>query len=417
MSKRPLKKLSSFANLFFAAFIASISQAHALDHVAKANVRDSDDDIVQANVTLVDLTANDRYEGKYFKVVKGTSNEAIRFTDSEDLNLRAATVYHHLTIARNYFAKQTDIEQPYLNSQVTVRVEQDREFSQFIHFKNADANPDFAVFNMSTTVPPSNDYTDEEVQPWGPEIWFHQAKPESQETAAEKLGKIINSRQFKNPMLLGLLAGDLMTALNYYFEDNQFDDIDLKYTAYSVGLSIALTEVIPWTFELGTKLFSGKVSLDTAMIPEVAYHEYGHIALAKTLEIFNPTSIVEGFPNYFASKIANRIRVADNAGEYNDGFEPKYGDSEEPYTFEIDHKRKFFHGSFVMSLLLELERAFGDEGHAIIKRSLLYLTPKSNVKSGLQRALIHAISDVAKTEGHRRALRASMNAVLLKRKL
>lgn len=55
-------------------------------------------------VHLEDLESAKSFDGKFFKIVKGKSNEAIHFDDSDNqLVTKAATVYHHLTLARKFW--------------------------------------------------------------------------------------------------------------------------------------------------------------------------------------------------------------------------------------------------------------------------------------------------------------------------
>ena len=63
----------------------------------RANVRDGKA-LAEAEVELKDLTSTNSFDGKYFKIVAGTSDEPISFNAEPGLVFRAATVYHHLGI-------------------------------------------------------------------------------------------------------------------------------------------------------------------------------------------------------------------------------------------------------------------------------------------------------------------------------
>lgn len=46
--------------------------------------------------------------------------------------------------------------------------------------------------------------------------------------------------------------------------------------------------------------------VDTAMVPEIIYHEYAHIAMSDTMKTVHSVPVIEGMADYFASRIADR---------------------------------------------------------------------------------------------------------------
>jgi len=50
--------------------------------------------------------------------------------------------------------------------------------------------------------------------------------------------------------------------------------------------------------------------LDTALIPEIIYHEYAHAALSDHLVLSHSTAIIEGMADFFAGQIAGSPKLA-----------------------------------------------------------------------------------------------------------
>lgn len=67
-----------------------------------------------------------------------------------------------------------------------------------------------------------------------------------------------------------------------------------------------------------TRLFTRKwYWLDTALVPEVIYHEYAHAALSDYLVLSHSTAIIEGMADFFAGQIAHSPELAKNIKKYN----------------------------------------------------------------------------------------------------
>src|SRR5690606_35171007 len=67
--------------------------------------------IYYTHVELPNLESTDSFDGKYFKIVKGKNKEAIPFDEEDhDILLRAATVYYHLNMARDFWVRHIKSE-------------------------------------------------------------------------------------------------------------------------------------------------------------------------------------------------------------------------------------------------------------------------------------------------------------------
>jgi hypothetical protein len=56
--------------------------------------------------------------------------------------------------------------------------------------------------------------------------------------------------------------------------------------------------------------------IDTAMIPEVVYHEFAHIAMSDHLKTVHSIPVIEGIADYFASIIAKRDKMYEKMNDF-----------------------------------------------------------------------------------------------------
>jgi hypothetical protein len=49
--------------------------------------------------------------------------------------------------------------------------------------------------------------------------------------------------------------------------------------------------------------------VDTAMVPDVIYHEFAHIAMSDTMKTVHSVPVIEGMADYFAARIADRRKM------------------------------------------------------------------------------------------------------------
>ena len=159
----------------FVMFISlfQFSPIYSAEISKRAVVRDENFNAIIKDVTLLDLTKDNAYEGKYFKIVKGKDSSAIRFDDNEDLQLKAATTYYHMNKARKFFSEI--VKSKYVNElpQITIRLDLINVFNEIGHFANENLDPQF---NNALTSPAGNGYEPKNIKPWGLEVWFRPSK-------------------------------------------------------------------------------------------------------------------------------------------------------------------------------------------------------------------------------------------------
>lgn len=302
------KLLFSFLLLSFS--IQVFGEDKICDIEKKVLIRHKKNKYKILNKKLEDLYCNRGFDGKYFKVVYKKSNEAITFNDDEELQLRAANVYYHLSKARNFWINE--IKSDYVKSleKIVVRIQIVNGFSRIGHF----ANDDYITnHNNAWTIPegetprwvPEHDK-------WGKEIWFSPMKKIESQVLVTSNGNNPLAQQLKylkNPVVNYVENSMIQTTLNH-----------LAYPAYQTTTllessikHLGAVAIMFGTIEIANrmdKLFMEKYHyIDTAMIPEIIYHEFSHIALSDYLSPVHSVPVLEGMADYFATRIANTEKM------------------------------------------------------------------------------------------------------------
>ncbi|MGZ3789346.1 MAG: hypothetical protein ACXVLQ_12535 [Bacteriovorax sp.] len=355
----------------------------------RAVVRDEHFHAVIQEVELPNLTSDNSYEGKFFKIVNGKSNEAIRFDDSEELQLKAATTYYHLNRARKYF---TDVvKSPYVQqmSQLTVRVELKNVFNELGHFANDNLDPQY---NNALTVPSGKGYEPKNITPWGVEIWFRPSKE-------------IDIRNFKGIVDYG---GDVKQSLEEFRNQTHMTNLEYFFTTILragiyqgsipvadvmrlVGSSVIL-EAIYQSSDLAAEFFSRKIyRLDSALVPEIIYHEFSHAALSDHLELSHSTPVNEGLADYFAGKISNSKKLATKIKDYN-LFSGKTVKKKQQYRASFE-RGEFANADFVFGLLWNVGQTVGPD---IEPRFMWEMTKGLSTNVSIRDDLINATLNTCK---------------------
>lgn len=322
-----------------------------------AVVRDEHFNAMIKDVSLVNLTSKDGYEGKYFKIVKGKSNNAIRFDDDEKLQLKAATVYYHINKARDFFANTIGSEYVQNFPVVVVRLDLKNVYNEVGHFANDNLDPQF---NNALTVPAGRGYEPKNIGPWGVEVWFRPSKD-------------INIKDLKSTMdFSGGLKGPLKEFRNQTHMMN-FDrfisnllyaqlpggHFDQSGSIRLVGSSILL-EAIYQSSDITASFFTRKIyHLDSALVPEIIYHEFSHVALSDHLELSHSTPVNEGLADYFAGKISNSKKLATKINDYN-LFSGKEVRKKQQYRREFE-QGSYANTDFVFGLLWNIGETVGKD--------------------------------------------------------
>jgi hypothetical protein len=345
---------------------------------------------------MADLESSNSFDGKYFKVVLGKNKEAITFEEKDQELLRkAATVYYHMNEARNFWVTSMESEVAAQLPKITVRLEVKNQYDDLGHFAHDNRSPQF---NNALSVPEGEtpEWVPADKQDkWGKEIWFRPMKS----IPTKDLGWL-----GPNPLTVSLLALErpLIDYTAGQFNVRIMEQIFYpSYVSRPIShdlIQYAGTFALMKIFIAGSKhadpLFVDKYFyLDTAMVPEIAYHEYSHIVLSDHLEMSHSTPVNEGIADYFAAvqskhrKIYAKVSGHSNAASKDTQEKKKYS--------HWDESDRLATSDFTLSVLWDVREALGEEvGDKVVYHARTYLkTSSSTVSDGLLRAILQACED------------------------
>lgn len=359
---------------------------------------------------LEKLFCTERFEGEYFKIVNATEEEAISFEhEDKELLKKAANVYHHLTLARNYWIN--DIKSDFVRKlpQITIRLNITNAFSSIRHFKNAEQEKNY---NNAWTIPEGETprfVTDG--HKWGKEIWFSPMKKIENRKLVKSEGKNPVHESLvllKDPVVNYNTSALIYQGLGLLIAPEINPSATLEGALPHLG-AIAIMYGLLHTTKYMDKWFVDKYYfIDTAMVPEVIYHEYAHIAMSDTMKTVHSVPVIEGMADYFATRVANRRKMYQEIKDYSNN------------RAKDINNNSFYHpylegswnatSDFTLSLLwlgrekfeeLNVKRAAkGQEPIAnydeLIHDGHFHLTEDSNIATDLTKAIINACKSKCK---------------------
>jgi len=359
----------------------------------EALVRNDNKKPVIDEVVLTDLISNDSFDGEYFKIVKGKSEEAIRFDADPALTFRAATTYYHLTIARNYFLQKIKSDFVKNLKKIVVRIEHTNQFSELGHFANDKLDPQF---NNALTIPAGEGLSSRGVKPWGNEIWFRPSKKihlrdlKTNNLANREFTVLMGSfrKQIHMQSLQRFIAGAVIALT----QDGAPNPLSTENLVRTVGSSIIMEAGYQF-FDPISKLFSRKwYWLDTAVVPEIIYHEYSHVALSDHLVLSHSTAIIEGMADFFAGQIADSPKLAMNIKKYNT-YNGKNAEKKQEYMIQFE-MGEYANTDFVFGMLWEMKKILGEEkGEEFMYELRKKLTTDSNIRVQLIEGILQTCDE------------------------
>lgn len=258
--------------------------------------------------TLEKLFCNESFEGEHIKIVLSTSDEAISFKDeNKELIKKAANVYHHLTIARNYWLKEVKSEFVANLPQLVVRLDITNAFSSTRHFKNEEQEKNY---NNAWSIPAGQTPSFvKDSKKWNKEIWFSPMKKIETRSLVKSDGSnpIHESLLIiKDPIIDYNKSRLLYTSLGMLAYPTANNSSLLELAVKTLGPIAIVYGLIAVTKHMDHWFMDKYYYVDTAMVPEIIYHEFAHIAMSDTMKTVHSVPVIEGMADYFASRIANR---------------------------------------------------------------------------------------------------------------
>lgn len=352
---------------------------------------------------LPDLESNNSFDGKYFKVVVGKAKDAVSFEEKDkQLVTKAATAYYHLNAAREFWISKMESDVAAQLPKITVRLEMKNQFDELGHFANDNRSPQF---NNAVSVPEGEtpEWVPADKQDkWGKEIWFRPMKS----IPTKELGPL-----GPNPLTVSLLALERplidytagqfnMRIMEQFFYPSYvsrpFHEDLIRYAG-----TYALMKVVIWGSRQADPLFVDKYFyLDTAMVPEIAYHEYAHIILSDNLEMSHSTPVNEGMADYFAAVQSKHRKIYGKVSGHSNA-RPKDTQEKRKYS-HWDESNRNATADFALSVLWDVRETLGEEiGDKVVYEARKHLkTETSTLSDGLLRAILNACE--AKCESPRR---------------
>lgn len=364
------------------------SFANPAHHKVLVRVKNSDDQKIVMK-RLPDLISENSFEGKHFKVVLGKSNEAIKFIEKDrKLLLKAATVYYHASVAREFFVKTVKSKYVAGLPQIVLRLEITNKFNEMGHYANDNNEPQF---NNALTVPAGKTPSFVPVKDeWNHEIWFRPKKVLKTADMELNLGE--------NPLEQNLrIANDV--AQDFVTNSAQFDILTAIFKPEyqsaplweslirSAGTFAVFKGIYEGSKKMDKLFLNTYFYLDTALIPEIIYHEFAHVALSDALETTVSTPVLEGMADFFATLIEPQKEmmapidgISNNSAKnpYNKkGYSPAMEDIAESQS------------DFVLSVLWKLHENMKGGAMDLIYESRKHMsTDETSIRNGLPRSIL-----------------------------
>lgn len=383
--------------LILTLILPTLAFSQVTERSFEALIRNDNNRPVMDEVVLTDLVSNDSFDGEHFKIVKGKSDEAIRFDAEEALSLRAATAYYHLTKARRYFVEKIGSEYVANLPKMVIRIEHTNQFSELGHFAHDNFDPQY---NNALTVPAGKGLASKGVKPWGIEIWFRPTKRihlrdlKTNDLANQEMKVLMAG--FRNQIHMQSLQRFLSGAVMAMTQDGAPSPFATENIIRTVGSSLIMEAGFQFIDPI-TKVFSRKwYWLDTAMVPEIIYHEYAHAALSDHLVLSHSTAIIEGMADFFAGQIADSPKLAMNIKKYN-VYNGKNAKRKQEYKIQFEMS-DYANTDFVFGLLWEMDKIVGEEkGEAFMYELRKKLTTNSTIRGQLIEGILETCEEQCTT--------------------
>jgi hypothetical protein len=379
--KAKIFKLLVLISIFFSGDVFS-------SHLkCEAMVRDKRKRLVKRTV---ELPMEDRglYENESFKIVEGQSDQALSLGSS--LSLRACTAFYHLTKARSYFVNELGLEHLNDLKQIIIRLQIKNGYHDASHFVHTNHGE---FFNNALTIPPSDDRKLSNVKSWDYEIWFAPKKKKKIKSQFARATEQAGQQAFILGTMTGMAQSQVNLAIQQWASTGQLSIEDLGYHAKSLLFSVGVVAGVPLVLKGLGKIAKKTIYLDAGLIPEVIYHEFTHVALAKFLSLEKHSAVVEGTANYFAANIGKTNSILGKTKKFAKGLDPLKGDKlAKKYDYFMEDQMYAQYG-FTFKFLYALKKKFGEKTvNRIILEAIKYLdSPAPTIKKDLIPALFKSI--------------------------
>lgn len=349
-------------------------------------VRDQDFKPQIRPMKLDRLLNPERFEGLHFKIVVGKGSEPVSIHEDPQLVLHAATAYYHLNKARDFYVNRMRSDYVRDMQQLVIRIEMKNQFNELGHFAN-DAND--PQYNNALTVPAGEGLAGHNIKPWKIEVWFRPMK----KLNIDDLHIRLEGMGEWDSLLAKVRDQTRMTTLQRFVSDvarsetvNNAPPVTWDDVLRTGGSTLMLELLFANAGKIND-LFQRKwYWMDAALVPEIIYHEYSHVALSDYLELSNSTPVIEGMADYFAGVIADSPKLATGIKDFN-VYSGKKAKRKRQYQAEFETSG-YANSDFVFGMLWDLRDILGVEK---AKDFVYSLREKLHTYDTIRRQLIEGI--------------------------
>lgn len=364
--------------------------------------RDKGDKYVFTPKVLDKLYCNDRFEGEHFKIVYAKSDEAIAFNDeNKTLVKKAANVYYHLMVAHDFWVNEIKAEYVTKLPQIVVRLDITNAFSDSRHYMHDEQQKNY---NNAWSIPEgeSPPFVRKKIS-WGKEIWFSPMKKIEQRKEVKSKGDNPVHQSLllvKEPITDYNTSGLIYDGLTFLVTPTINQSKVLDSALIRVGTIAVLWGLIETSKHMDEIFMEKYFYVDTAMVPEIIYHEFAHIAMSDTMKTIHSVPVIEGMADYFAARIATRRKMYDKLK----GFSNNNGKDTQGKQFYHPYLEGSWNATseFTLSMLWKGYEDFKSQNEKRVKKGqeeianyddLVYkahfkMTESTDIMNGLTRALI-----------------------------
>lgn len=380
------------------------------------NVRDQKKKLTTLSVS-VPTKEDGTAETDHFSVHKGESELPLDLRElSETEKKKAGTVLYHLAVARKYFSEVLGSEFVSTLPTLTVRIEMPKPYNENLHFLSEATEEEF---NNALTIPASGNKALASVTKWGTEIWFRPMKAiEINNPVYQVMDQV--DRMDPTAVVGPVIDREVTDLASQAAITGSFSSVDYLGSLSQILFTVGALEVLPKVVKFATKSIKSEAYLDTALIPEVIYHEFSHVALSDFISVRKSTPLNEGMANYFAAVINDSAKIAAHNGEASKNVGAYNGASKEMYNSVLETKASG-QTNFVFSYLWRIRTRFAEvyadgglraDRMIFAARKHLQYSDKP-IRTDLVQAIRNAIPE-AFTEAESRKARMILNDVTLK---
>jgi hypothetical protein len=234
----------------------------------------------------------------------GIEDEAISFDDDPKLVKRAANAYYHLCLAKDYWVNSIKSDYVKTMDQLTIRLEITNSYSRTRHFKNIEQEVNHN--NAWSTPEGETPRFIKDRKYWGKEIWFSPIKIiKSKEEVTSKGDNPVHRslEMVKDPIWEYTKNGLFYQGLSFIAQSGSVSTDFISSAIQKVGILAFIYSVSEITKGMDKFFMSEFYYIDTAMVPEIVYHEFAHVALSDTMKTVHSVPVIEGIADYFAARV------------------------------------------------------------------------------------------------------------------